>query len=84
MNNNSNKKKNPVRRFGFNIFWMYAIIMLVLIGLYQLNNGPSLEKDVNWTEFEKYVESKGVNKIIVYSDNTAEAFMTDTLAKALF
>ncbi len=84
MNNNSNKKKNPVRRFGFNIFWMYAIIMLVLIGLYQLNNGPSLEKDVNWTEFEKYVESKGVNKIIVYSDNTAEAFMTDSLAKAVF
>ena len=83
MNNNSNKKKNPVRRFGFNIFWMYAIIMLVLI-LYQLNNGPSLEKDVNWTEFEKYVESKGVNKIIVYSDNTAEAFMTDSLAKAVF
>lgn len=84
MNNNSNKKKNPVRRFVFNIFWMYAIIMLVLIGLYQLNNGPSLEKDVNWTEFEKYVESKGVNKIIVYSDNTAEAFMTDSLAKAVF
>ena len=84
MNNNSNKTKNPVRRFGFNIFWMYAIIMLVLIGLYQLNNGPSLEKDVNWTEFEKYVESKGVNKIIVYSDNTAEAFMTDSLAKAVF
>lgn len=84
MNNNSNKKKNPVRRFGFNIFRMYAIIMLVLIGLYQLNNGPSLEKDVNWTEFEKYVESKGVNKIIVYSDNTAEAFMTDSLAKAVF
>ena len=84
MNNNSNKKKNPFRRFGFNIFWMYAIIMLVLIGLYQLNNGPSLEKDVNWTEFEKYVESKGVNKIIVYSDNTAEAFMTDSLAKAVF
>ena len=84
MNNNSNKKKNPVRRFGFNIFWMYAIIMLVLIGLYQLNNGPSLEKDVNWTEFEKYVESKGVNKIIVYSDNTAEAFMTDSLATAVF
>ena len=84
MDNNSNKKKNPVRRFGFNIFWMYAIIMLVLIGLYQLNNGPSLEKDVNWTEFEKYVESKGVNKIIVYSDNTAEAFMTDSLAKAVF
>ena len=84
MNNNSNKKKNPVRRFGFNIFWMYAIIMLVLIGWYQLNNGPSLEKDVNWTEFEKYVESKGVNKIIVYSDNTAEAFMTDSLAKAVF
>ena len=84
MNNNSNKKKNPVRRFGFNIFWMYAIIMLVLIGLYQLNNGPSLEQDVNWTEFEKYVESKGVNKIIVYSDNTAEAFMTDSLAKAVF
>ena len=84
MNNNSNKKKNPVRRFGFNIFWMYAIIMLVLFGLYQFNNGPSLEKDVNWTEFEKYVESKGVNKIIVYSDNTAEAFMTDSLAKAVF
>lgn len=84
MNNNSNKKKNPVRRFGFNIFWMYAIIMIVLFGLFQLNNGPSLEKDVNWTEFEKYVESKGVNKIIVYSDNTAEAFMTDSLAKAVF
>lgn len=83
MNNSDNKKKSP-RRFGFNIFWMYAIIMLVLFGIFQFNNGPSLEKDVNWTEFEKYVASKGINKIVIYSDNTAEAFMTDSLAKAVF
>ena len=83
MNNSDNKKKSP-RRFGFNIFWMYAIIMLVLFGIFQFNNGPSLEKDVNWTEFEKYVASKGINKIVIYSDNTAEAFMTDSLATAVF
>ena len=84
MNNNSNKKKNPVRRFGFNIFWMYAIIMLVLIGLYQFNQGGSYEKEVTWSQFEKYVESKGVKKIVVYSDGTAEANMTDSLAMAVF
>ena len=46
--NNNNRKKSPLR----NIYWMYAIIALVLVGLYFLQEGGQT-RDVDWTDFEK-------------------------------
>ncbi len=79
--NNKNGKKN---RFGFSMYWMYAIIFAFLIGIFYLDNNAT-SKDVNYSDFEKYVNSGGVTKIIVYSDKKeAEAVLNDSLAMVVF
>ncbi|MCD8386216.1 MAG: ATP-dependent zinc metalloprotease FtsH [Bacteroidales bacterium] len=79
---NPNNKKKP---FGSSLFWMYAIILLVLVGLFYLDDN-SITKDVSYSEFESYiVNDHGIEKIIVYTDKRqAEGFLTDSLAQALF
>ncbi len=63
---------------------MYAIILLVLGGLYYLDQN-SITKEVTYSEFEKYVTGGGVEKIVVYTNkNEAEAFITDSLASKIF
>lgn len=77
----STRGKSP---FKLNMYWMYAIIGIVLIGIYYMQDN-SISKEVNWTDFEKYVESGGVSKIIVYNNkDLAEGFLTDSLASKIF
>lgn len=46
------------------IFWMYALVGLVLVGLYWMSNSE-LEKEVSWTEFVSYVPKSKCTEIIV-------------------
>ena len=79
---NTNKKGGGFRLF--NIFWMYVLIGLALVGLFYFQNS-GLEKEVGWSDFEKYVETKGVTKIVVYpQEGKINAYMTDSLAKVVF
>ena len=68
----------------FNILWMYVIIMAVILGIYW-SNDMTTSRDVSWTQFKQYIETGGVDSIIVYSNKQeANAFVNDSLAKALF
>lgn len=80
--NGSNNKKNP---FRFSLWWMYAIVLLFLCGVFYFDNN-SVTKKVNYSTFEKYVEQDhGISKIVIYSDKkVVEGFLTDSLAQALF
>lgn len=80
--NNSNNKKGPIR---FSMYWMYALVLVFIAGVYFMYD-KSITKDVSYSDFEKYVEKDhGITKIIVYSDKKeAEGFLTDSLASALF
>ena len=84
--NNKNRKNNN-KGIGFrffNIFWMYALIGLALVGLFYYQNS-GLEKKVDWNVFEKYVQTKGITKIVVYpQEGRISANMTDSLARAVF
>ncbi len=83
MDNNINKNKKGGFRF-FNIFWMYAIIGLALIGLFYFQNS-GFEKEVGWSDFEKYVQTKGVTKIVVYpQEGRINAYLNDSLAHEIF
>ncbi len=74
-------KKKGVR---FNLYWMYTIIALVLIGLYWMKDG-SMNKDVNWTEFERIAKDGGFEKVTVYpKKNLAKAQLTDSIAQIVF
>ena len=79
-NNSGNKKP-----FKLNLWWMYAIVFLVLGGLYMLDNN-TIQKKVSYTEFERLiVEEHGIKNIIVYSDKKeAEGILTDSLARVMF
>lgn len=82
----SKEKKNNsnIKPFKFNMYWMYAIIGVVLMSLYYMQD-DSVEKEVSWTEFGKYVEDGGVTQIVVFSsDKVAEGVLSDSLAVKLF
>ncbi|MCH5215912.1 MAG: ATP-dependent zinc metalloprotease FtsH [Muribaculaceae bacterium] len=84
MGKDSNKGKRGGFTFRFNMYWMYLIIFLILGGIYMYQQNE-IEKQVNWTEFQKYVEAGGVKEITVFSNKReAEAVITDSLAQQLF
>ena len=68
----------------FNIFWMYGLMIAFLLAMFWMNNGGNVAREVNWTQFEKIVETGGVKSITVYTNkNYAEAILTDSVAKAV-
>ncbi len=79
------KPQKPKKfRFAFNILWMYGIIILALGALLYFDN-DTLSKEVDYSEFKKAVEEKGVTKIIVFAKkNEAEAVLTDSAATKIF
>ena len=81
MNNSGDKL--PGGKFKFSIYWMYAVILAVLCGVYFFGGDVAAEKEVSWSEFQSYVEGKGVKSIVVV-ENKVEAEITDSLAKKLF
>ncbi len=69
-------KNNPGKRPLFNMYWMYALIILALFALYYFQDG-SQTKEVDWTTFEKACVTGDVDKIMILSENnTAEGFLT--------
>ena len=74
-------KKKKIR---FNLYWMYALIALLLFGLYYAND-PSMSKEVNWSEFEKIAKEGGITQVTVFAKKDyVEAQLNDSTAKAVF
>ena len=65
----------------FNIYWLYALIFMVLIGIYYTGESTSV-KEMPWTDFEGWVQKKAVSHIVVHANQgDAEAEITDAYAK---
>jgi len=65
-----NKNKNPYppvgnnnKPFKFNISWMYALIVIMLLAVFFTNNSPENTKKLNWTEFQKWAEANAFSKM---------------------
>lgn len=79
--NNNIKNKAP----KFSIYWMYAIVLIILAGIFYLDDNTITKNLDNMNQFEELVESGGVTKIIVFKNkDQAEALLNDSLAKATF
>ncbi len=64
---------------------MYAFIVIFLLGTYFLDNGNTIDQEVSFSQFEKYITEGGIEKIIVYSNKSeAEAILSDSLAAKIF
>ncbi len=80
-NNKGNGKKNP---FRFNMYWMYAIVLIFLLGMYYLDDN-SITKEVDYSQFTAYAEQGGIKNLVVYGDaREAKAEISDSLASVLF
>ncbi len=70
---NRNQRKRPL----FNMYWMYALMLLSLFALFYFQDA-SQTKEVDWTDFEKAALAGDIDKIMVFAANgTAEGFMTE-------
>lgn len=79
--NNNPKKKN---RFGFSMFWMYVIVLLVLGTIFYMDENHASE-EVPYSEFTSIAEAGGVTKIIVNTDSKeAEGILTEAAARSKF
>ena len=82
---NNNPQKGNKKIFRINLYWMYALIALSLIGVYYMNDGSSSKK-VSWTEFEQIVQEGGtVERITVYTNKDyLEVVLSDSTARKVF
>lgn len=73
----NNRPGNQQRRPMFNMYWMYALIILALLALYYFQDGTHTEQ-VNWSKFEQLAQNGGITSIIVDKQNqTAEGILND-------
>ncbi len=81
-------RKSPGKKMmGFNIFWLYLVIIVILGGIYFVDNDNTVTKEnVEYNTFEQYVMSGGVTKIVVHTGEElrASAYLNDSLAKVVF
>ena len=78
----NNKSKKPVRPGGlgntnpnqpFNVYWIYAILSMGLIGMLFFGQNKTIKK-VDWSDFQEYVNDNRIESIVVYSNkDIAEA-----------
>lgn len=74
--------KKPVIRFS--LYWMYAIIVLVLAGMLYMDNNAETKR-VDYTRFEQLVRNGSLEKIVVVKGrDLAEGYLTPKSAKQEF
>ena len=80
--NNSNKNSGK-KNGGFNIMWLYVIILAIILGVYYFNDyAPT--RPITWSEFKELAEKGSVDSVLVYSNkNEAQAYVNDSTAKSL-
>ena len=75
-------KKKTIK---FSLYWMYAIVLIFILGMYYLDGNNTIEKEVSYKDFEKYISEGGVESITIYSNKEeATALLSDSLAAKIF
>jgi cell division protease FtsH len=72
-NKNNNKKPDLPRGIGpdnnkpfkFNMSWMYGLIIIMLLAVFFTNNTEVNNKDVGWSEFQKFAEDNTFSEMAV-------------------
>jgi ATP-dependent metalloprotease FtsH len=71
-NNDPSRRKKP----AFSLYWMYALIILVLVSFFFMQDG-SATKEVEWSTFEQQAKKGNLKSILVFTNtNEAEGVLT--------
>ncbi len=81
---NKKKPNNKMNVPKFSLNWMYAIIAMMLIGLYLSSEGGSTTKQISYNEFQQYVRNGYASKVVAYNDNTVELYVKPANIKEVF
>lgn len=82
--NPSNKKGIKPPQFKFNIYWIYALILLGIMG-YSLMSNQETVKEVSITQLETYIKEGKVTRMVVQKGkDIVDAYLDDITADTLF
>ena len=79
------KPTGPGRKpkFAFSMYWMYAIVIIVLLGMLYMDDDAQRES-IDYTQFREIAMKGGIKEVTIYSNkNTAEAVLTDSIAPSV-
>jgi len=76
-NNNNLPKNGDKKGPKFNIYWIYGIIILSIIGLGVFNNGSSSSnKEITFLDFKNnYLEQDKVEEVVIVNKEIAEIYL---------
>jgi AFG3 family protein len=79
MENNEleNKPKNGSTGGGFNSYWIYALIFLVLIGFNIYSFSTIDKKELSWDQFTTMVKEGDVEKVEMINEKVLEVFVRE-------
>ncbi|NLX82042.1 MAG: ATP-dependent zinc metalloprotease FtsH, partial [Proteiniphilum sp.] len=78
-NSQNNRPLKPIRPGGmggpnskkpFNIYWVYLILSMGLIGMLLFGQNTTVEK-VDWSQFQEYVKDNRLESIVVYGTKSS-------------
>ncbi|MBP7849390.1 MAG: ATP-dependent zinc metalloprotease FtsH [Lentimicrobiaceae bacterium] len=64
--------KKPRNRFS--IYWIYALVALIFIGIQYINFGTET-KDIDWNDIRRMVANQDIAKLVVINNKYAEVFI---------
>jgi cell division protease FtsH len=83
-NNNGNLPKNNKPKIRFNPYLLYGLIVIVLIGLFMMNDF-STTREIGWTEFQHLAQEDVFEKLVVYNKkNVLEATIKNDRKELVF
>ena len=81
---NSTPNNNKPKKFKFNLYWMYGLILLMLATIW-FTNDSSASKELGWTEFQKLAQENVFDNMVVFNNkNIVEATVKNEYKKQIF
>jgi cell division protease FtsH len=76
-NNKHNQKysKGKQPKMKFNMYWLYAIIIAIIIGFWLSGNDTTVNKTLEWDKLKNVILKHDYNKIIVVNQKYAEVYI---------
>ena len=85
-NQKPNKKQNPLPTGNnggskFSTTWLYAIIVISLVGIFFMNEAKVSNKEVIWSEFEEMAKKDYFSEFVVYRNSVSATLRKDKIAE---